>query len=803
VSTRAAAEAGSTSELLAQLEGPDVERHIGAAFIEAGRRGDVPLFLAVVKGLVRVGLAGLAVRLLRVAAGTAHPSLAGQFTALAQQLDRLPSGEIPRQTLDARLARRRAEIPGLGSIEPDVLAYRSTRGNVQCFAIDETGRLRPLLPFIDHAEAAERLDLPAPTPTSSTTIVGLPSHAALARLLASTHPSGYTPAIDVLEPDANLAALWIAAAPDDCRVDDPRVSWFVGEGALDRYRTFLSEHPWRMPPTHTLTFRRGDAPLPAPDAAFREDVARRRAERDAEHVRIVAERVRDRDPAWYRRRFAEALAGGRPLHVGGFTSRFSTVIQHVVRDLGEAFERRGMRFDVVRQACDAAPAVDVRRALAENDFDAIVVVNHARCEFGDMIPAAMPFVLWIQDHMDQLASRDVGRSIGAADLVLCHAPRVLAALHEFPIERCVATSNRTSRTTFDAARLPEKERAQHRCDVSFAAHGSEPPRRLVEEIAHEIGGLKNLLDAACGIIEERLRHAPWITAQELVGVMLEAEATTGGAPLSPELRRARLYPQIVRIYDRVFRHQVVSWAAAWAASRRRSFRLYGRGWESHPRFAPFAAGTVEGGRSLRALFQASSIVLQANGHSSLHQRLLDALASGACVLSRENPADFLLAPFRAVRAGIERNRCATLGDLDRAREIDAELAAALEQAERLVGASFRPIGDPRRARFLREVREGNPVPELLDDDGLFAELRDQRLLPTRTAADLPGFAATTFRDEASLAALLDRLVDAPSERDALAEPMRAAVLEHDTYDVVVERILRAFSQEEPSCASSS
>jgi hypothetical protein len=75
-----------------------------------------------------------------------------------------------------------------------------------------------------------------------------------------------------------------------------------------------------------------------------------------------------------------------------------------------------------------------------------------------------------------------------------------------------------------------------------------------------------------------------------------------------------------------------------------------------------------------------------------------------------------------------------------------------------------------------------------------------RLMPARVAADLPGFAQTTFRSELEMHALLDRLVNDPPARSEIVAPMRQSVLAHDTFDALAKRIVAAFATGAVPCA---
>src|ERR1043165_7711178 len=113
------------ASLVEALAGGQPERALEQAFYRlspAGGGGDMPLLLAMVKALVRIGLAGIAVRLLHAGGGllAAEPQISG----LAQQLSTLPSGELPTALLNARLdatiAAALSSRPHLQEIESDL-----------------------------------------------------------------------------------------------------------------------------------------------------------------------------------------------------------------------------------------------------------------------------------------------------------------------------------------------------------------------------------------------------------------------------------------------------------------------------------------------------------------------------------------------------------------------------------------------------------------------------------------------------------------------------------------------------------
>jgi hypothetical protein len=69
-----------------------------------------------------------------------------------------------------------------------------------------------------------------------------------------------------------------------------------------------------------------------------------------------------------------------------------------------------------------------------------------------------------------------------------------------------------------------------------------------------------------------------------------------------------------------------------------SLRLYGNGWDEDPQFGRFAAGSVERGRQLNAVYNFSRINLHLHPYSTMHQRLSECgLAGGFMMIADHDP----------------------------------------------------------------------------------------------------------------------------------------------------------------------
>jgi hypothetical protein len=107
-----------------------------------------------------------------------------------------------------------------------------------------------------------------------------------------------------------------------------------------------------------------------------------------------------------------------------------------------------------------------------------------------------------------------------------------------------------------------------------------------------------------------------------------------------------------RLFDIRFRLETLEWVADWADRGGRRFRVYGSGWERHPRLCRFAAGPVEHGEEARRAYRGAAVTIQTIPSGLPHQRTFEALLSGSLVLARWCPDDFdglRPAAFRALR----------------------------------------------------------------------------------------------------------------------------------------------------------
>src|SRR5690606_34297670 len=92
----------------------------------------------------------------------------------------------------------------------------------------------------------------------------------------------------------------------------------------------------------------------------------------------------------------QLLPEDRPLRVLGLTSRYTTFLQHSMRDWLSAFQRLGHETRLLIEEADHEILNNIIYAEACRDFrpDLIVIIDHYRAEL-EGLPADVPCVMWV------------------------------------------------------------------------------------------------------------------------------------------------------------------------------------------------------------------------------------------------------------------------------------------------------------------------------------------------------------------------------------------------------------------------
>jgi hypothetical protein len=488
-------------------------------------------------------------------------------------------------------------------------------------------------------------------------------------------------------------------------------------------------------------------------------------------------------PYW-RKRFADAVAGRAQLRILGISSRYTTVLQFTLRALLDALAARSHATRLWLEADDHAHFSPLRvvETIAAHDPDLVILVDHPAASFAGVLPEGLPVLTWIQDRLPHLFRPEAGRAIRPLEFVLGHGFPELLLHFGYPAERFLPTMIPTDAAALRAgSEETEAELAPYRCDVMFATHATELlDERIARLRAAFDAPLRAAFDAAVAELRD-IAAAPRFNGDyNYERLALDA---LGSAGLDAPAAVPQLVGDLRTLADQILRERTIRAVADWAVQRGRSFRLYGRGWDRRPELARYACGPIAPGRDFARACRAAAICLHAGVNSALHQRVLDGLCAGGFYLLQYRPSDWVASMTRAIYERI------------RGRRPPLHLSPAdLPEPHATTWADLlRNRGDdPARGQTI--------TPELMAILRLECELN---LRPTPGAlwpAMIPATphaaaaASVVYRDGDELRSKLDRFVDAHAERAAIAADMRRAVERSLTYDALADRLLRYLAE---------
>lgn len=572
----------------------------------------------------------------------------------------------------------------------------------------------------------------------------------------------------------DLERLWVLLHVQDwaALLADPRVQLFVGPDAFDQFRASLAEHattPW---PRAAATVDASLWPAGVTIDDVIRDASAALADRAGRLRRQLAADPADRSAAALAGLFQSDAAAARPLKVLGITSRFTTFLQHSMRDWLTAFERLGHRTRIVIEGADheMTGSVAFAQACAEFRPDLVVCIDHFRRELGGL-PDNVPVAMWVQDALPTLFCPAAGAAQGPRDYCLGFGRLRMVREFGYPPARYMPAIVGLDEARFAPRDLSAADRERFGGEVAYVGHASEPGDAIVRAEVDRLGsptagrllwtvfeGLKAVYDAGGTVTEP-------IAVERLVGQAM-ADARTAAPP--EQVRQVVEFFHL-RVNNALFRHQSLAWLADMGVD----LRLWGRGWEAHPTLGKFARGMADNGTQLPLIYQAASISLQVTPHGAVHQRLMEGLAAGGFFLVRHCPGDELEREFRTIW-----DWCRTTGVTT-----DEALTCLAPPAVR---AGLARVNDIFQYDVLAAGRAGGGGESFVDT--LRASADDGYI---RSAGTVWGddYDAVAFRSAAELRARVAHYLANPDDRRRVAASMRRAVLDRFTYTATTRRLL--------------
>jgi hypothetical protein len=340
--------------------------------------------------------------------------------------------------------------------------------------------------------------------------------------------------------------------------------------------------------------------------------------------------------------------------------------------------------------------------------------------------------------------------------------------HGYPPERFMATMAAVNEARFAPPELSAGDVEKYACDVSFVSHASKPAEAFVAEQVARNPHAKALLTDAFERLKSIYDDGLCISHPLHVrGVIREAMAATRSTLDGPSLD-ALTGTFAQQVNNALLRHQMLEWTAELGVD----LRLYGNGWEKHPRLAKFARGPADHQGDLRKIYRASRINLQATPHGAVHQRTLEGLCAGGFFLMRYVPGDRVGEIYRPLWAWCEREGIET--DEDLLRHAGPDVMKILGEFQRTVGL------DPFKLGV-----------SLMDDMRMFADVGFVQSAAVMWADE---YERVAIDSRAALHQRVKHFLANEGERERLAESMRRRVVETATYGAINRRLLEFISR---------
>ena len=345
------------------------------------------------------------------------------------------------------------------------------------------------------------------------------------------------------------------------------------------------------------------------------------------------------------------------MRVLGITSRYTTVLQHAMSELQSAVHtiRRNARegreeplADTIE--CDMQITIEPDDHSLENPFteriasfepDLIVQISRMRYE-NPQLPQNVPFLTWDQDNLACMRTDAATASLDPLTYVAGHGAFHGYVYLGWPRRNCIMCQPAAATHRYAPRELSAAELDRYPCDMSYVSNASGSAAELREQLAvrwrddaHTEALFLGLTDA---VLAGGKSHENW-NSSRFYGLLGQLQAQRG-VELIPRVAD-EMVMGAVTVADRAFRHGVLEWAADLADQQGCTLRLYGNGWDRHPRFAKYGAGVARQGDELLAIYQASKINLQIIETGFLHSRALDGMAAGGFFLTRRTDYDGL------------------------------------------------------------------------------------------------------------------------------------------------------------------
>jgi hypothetical protein len=321
----------------------------------------------------------------------------------------------------------------------------------------------------------------------------------------------------------------------------------------------------------------------------------------------------------------------------------STVVQYSVRDTKVMFEKEGWDVKIIHMKTDLS-RWRVLREINEFKPDVYMLVNHLRTQEESYYPPDMMFITWVQDTISyinntenaKLWNEHIESKAKRRDRIIGYVGQIREyGYSEDRLEECPMIVNQD---IFKPRELTPEEIEKYSCDVCFASNRSKETSLIVKE---DLTPKLEKFDFTEVLLMQIHDHLwAWYRAEETCTSYKELEDTiceiSEVAEIFNSLEDKNDHDFVIQrlfweLNDVIYRHVVLEWIDEIGDIK---LHLYGRGWESHPRFSKYAKGILEHGEELTIAYRAAKKCIHLNSMEGDHQRLNEILSGGAQIITR-------------------------------------------------------------------------------------------------------------------------------------------------------------------------
>ncbi|MBU4263813.1 MAG: glycosyltransferase [Proteobacteria bacterium] len=327
------------------------------------------------------------------------------------------------------------------------------------------------------------------------------------------------------------------------------------------------------------------------------------------------------------------------------STRFSTYIQHSIRDLAWGFEKIGCATVILKE--NHWEGVDLRQDYIQNTIasflpDMVFTIDHLRYEFDFYVQEALPFVSWIQDPLPRQFDNNQP-PLRKNDFVFAYAPGMKAMLQQksrvmehHPIRVLPVTAN------------PDVffpiEHCSKKYDVTYISHLVSPESTLFPVLNGWLPpGISSKTEQSFLIrLVNVLDELTWNEVKELtvdISItwnLVDRICREFSLECSQALRDFIDWRNPLKKSAEFMWHVLTLMKlkpVKFLLDHGVSLALFGNNWEKYYDFEKVAKGPVVNGSSLNRVMNESKITLSFNPSVTYHMRAPETIAAACFMIS--------------------------------------------------------------------------------------------------------------------------------------------------------------------------